>query len=51
MKKKKNKEIRNRFRLEKENKTIKDRIFRDIKKVWEHEEEESYYKPVRVSNF
>ena len=42
--------IRNLFRLEKETKAIKDRIFRDIKNIFEHEEE-NYYKPVRVSNF
>ena len=45
-----NKNIRNLFRLEKETKAIKDRIFRDIKNIFEHEEE-NYYKPVRVSNF
>ena len=27
------------------------RILRDIKNHFEHEEEENYYKPVRVSNF
>ena len=47
------KDIRNCFRLEKETKAIKDRILRDSKNLYEHEEEEeeSYYKPVRVSNF
>ena len=55
------KDIRNLFilkkdisklRQEKETKTIKDRILRDIKNLFEHEEEEeNYYKPVRVSNF
>ena len=45
------KDIRNRFRLEKETKAIKDRILRDIRNLFEHEEEEKYYKPVRVSNF
>ena len=45
------KDIRNRFRLEKETKAIKDRILRDIRNLFEHEEEENYYKPVRVSNF
>ena len=45
------KDIRNRFRLEKETKAIKDRILRDTKNLFEHEEDENYYKPVRVSNF
>ena len=45
------KDIRNLFRLEKETKAIKDRILRDIKNLFEHEEEESYYKPIRVSYF
>ena len=39
------------FRQEKETKAIKDRILRDIKNLYEHEKEEKYYKPVRVSNF
>ena len=43
--------IRNLFRLEKETKVIKDRILRDINNFFEHEEQENYYKPVRVSNF
>ena len=41
--------IRNLLRLEKENKAIKDRIMRDIKNLFEHEEED-YYKPVKVGN-
>ena len=45
------KDIRNLFRLEKETKATKDRIHRDIKNFFEYEEEENYYKPVRVSNF
>ena len=46
------KEIRNLFGLEKETKAIKDRILRDIENLFEHEEEEeNYYKPVRVSDF
>ena len=45
------KNIRNLFRLEKEAKVIKDRILRYIKNLFEHEEEENYYKPVRVKNF
>ena len=44
-------DIRNFFRLEKETKSIKDRILRDIKNIFELEEEKTYYKPVRVSNF
>ena len=45
------KDIRDHFREEKETKTIKDRIPRVIKNVFEHEEEENSYKPVRVNNF
>ena len=45
------KDVINLFRQEKETKAIKDRIPRDIKNFFEHEEEENYYKPVRVSNF
>ena len=45
------KDMRSLFRLEKETKAIKNRILRDIKNLFEHEEEENYYKPVRVSNF
>ena len=44
------KDIRNLFRLEKEVKAIKDRILRDIKNCFQHEEE-NYYKPVRINNF
>ena len=44
-------DIRNFFRLEKETKSIKDRILRNIKNIFELEEEKTYYKPVRVSNF
>ena len=43
--------IRNAFRLENKTKAIKDRILRDISILIENEEEENYYKPVRVSNF
>ena len=40
------------LRPEKGTKTIKDRILRDIKNIFEHEkEEENYYKLVRVSIF
>ena len=46
------KDIRNLFRQEKETKAIKDiKNIRYIKNLFEHEEEEIYYKPVRVSNF
>ena len=44
------KDLRNLFRLEKETKAINDRIRRDIKHLFKHKEEESYYKPVWVSN-
>ena len=40
------KDLRNLFRLEKETKAINDRIRRDIKHLFKHKEEESYYKPV-----
>ena len=46
--------IRNLFRLEKENEEIKGRIFevlRNITNLFDHEEEENYYKPVKVSFF
>ena len=39
--------IRNLFR-QKKTKSSKDRILRDIKHLYKHEEEENYYKPVRV---
>ena len=45
------KDIQNLFRLDKDTKAIKDRILRDIKNLFKHEEEENCYKPVRVSNF
>ena len=45
------KDIRSLFRLKKENEAIKDRVIRDIKKIFEHEEEENYYKIVGVGNF
>ena len=43
------KNIRNLFKLKKDNETIKDRISRDIKTVFENQEED-YYKPERVRN-
>ena len=30
---------------------MKDRILKNIKNLFEHEEEETYYKSVRVNNF
>ena len=39
------KDVGNRFRLEKESKVIKDRIFTNIRNLFEHQEEENYYKP------
>ena len=42
------KDVRNPFRLKKENEAIKDRIIKDIKNLFESEE--NYYKPVRVGN-
>ena len=44
------KDLRKFFRLEKKTKAIKSRILSDIKNISEHEEEDNYYKPVRVSN-
>ena len=44
-------DIRNLFTREEETKVIKDRILTDIKILFEHEEEENYYKPVRVNKF
>ena len=38
------------FKLEKENKAIKDMILRNITNLFENGEK-NYYKPVRVSNF
>ena len=43
------KDVRNLFRLKKENKAIKDRIIRGIRTLFESEEED-YYKPPRISN-
>ena len=43
------KDIRDLFRQKKEIEPIKDRILRDIKNLFEHEEKkENYYKPVRI---
>ena len=43
------KDIRNLFKLKKENKAIKCKVIRDIRKLFEHEEED-YYKSVRKNN-
>ena len=44
------KDVRNLFRLKKENKTTKNRIITDVRNLFEHEGE-GYNKPVRVGNF
>ena len=41
--------IRNLFKLKKEKERMKDRIIRDIKTLFDQEED--YYKPVRVGSF
>ena len=43
------KDIRNLCGLKKDFKAVKNRIIRDIRKLFEHEEED-YYKPVRVGD-
>ena len=43
-------DIKNFFRLKKENKTIRDWIIRDIKNLF-GQEKEHYYKSVRVGSF
>ena len=43
------KSIRNLFKLKRETKTIKDRIIRDVRALFEQEND--YYKPIRVGNF
>ena len=43
--------IRNLFKLIKENQAIKDRTIRDNRNHYEHEEEKDYHKPVRLGNF
>ena len=45
------KDIRILSRLEKEINPIKDRILRDVKNLFKHQEEEIYDKPVREGNF
>ena len=44
------KNVRNTFRLKKQNKSIKMRIIRDSRNLFESKGE-SYYEPVRVGNF
>ena len=39
------------FKLGKESKPIKDKLLRDIRNLFKHQEEVNYYKPVTVSNF
>ena len=43
------KDVRNLFRLSKENKAVKDRVIIDIRNLFEREED--YYKPVIVGDF
>ena len=43
------KDIRNLCGLKKDFKAVKNKIIRDIRKLFEHEEED-YYKPVRVGD-
>ena len=43
--------IGNLFKLEKENKAIKFIILRNTRNLFDNEEKENYYKPVRVNNF
>ena len=43
-------DIRNLFRVKKENKEIKNKLIRVIKNIFE-QEKENYYKQVRVGNF
>ena len=42
---------RNLFKLKKENETIKDRVIRDIRNLFEYREEKGYYEPARIGNF
>ena len=48
-KKKRKREIRKKKEIN--DKLIKDRIIRDIRVLFEQQQEEDYYKPKRVSNF
>ena len=42
---------RNLFKLKKENEEIKDGVIRDIKTLFEQQEEKDYYKAIRAGNF
>ena len=44
------KDIRNLFRLKKKTESVKDRVIRDTRHLFEHEVE-GCYKPIRVGNF
>ena len=41
----------NLFKLKKENETIKNRVIRDIRNLFEYEEDRNYHKSERVCNF
>ena len=43
------KSIRNLFKRKKENEAIKDKLIRDIRTLFNQEDD--YYKPIRVGNF
>ena len=43
-------DIRNLFRLKKENQAIKGRLIRDVRNLFQYEEKD-YYKPVIVGKF
>ena len=45
------KNVRNLFKLKQENEETKDRIIKDIRTLFEQEEEKGYYKPIRGGNF
>ena len=42
---------KNSFQIKKESKVIQNRLVRNIRNLFEHEEEGYYCKPVRVNNF
>ena len=39
------------MKQKKENETIKDRIIRDIRTLFERQEKKGYYKPIRADKF
>ena len=45
------KSIKNLFKLEKENESIKDSIIRDNRTLFEQQEEKYYDKPIKVDSF